>query len=109
MIFQQAGGAIKRVPANATAFAHRYAEHNMIATMDWQPGTPRQEHVADIKRYWATLLPYTHGFYVNEVDEDNAGLVNKNYQGNYTRLLAIKRRYDPSNIFRLNANIRPQV
>jgi len=107
MIFQQAGGAIKRVPSDATAFSHRYAEHNMIATVGWKPGTPPAEHVRYIKSYWQTLVPYTHGFYVNEADEDNAGIVDKNYQGNYPRLLAIKRRYDPSNIFRLNANIRP--
>ena len=108
MIFQQAGGAINRIPIDATAFAHRYAEHNMMITVSWKPGSPRQPHVADIKRYWATLAPFTHGFYVNEVDDDNAELVNKNYQGNYTRLLKIKRRYDPENIFRLNANIRPE-
>jgi hypothetical protein len=106
MIFQQAGGAIKRVPADATAFAHRYAELNMMATMGWKPGSPKEEHVRAIKQYWATLMPLTHGFYVNEADDDNAILVNKNYQGNYARLLNIKRRYDPDNIFRLNANIR---
>ena len=76
----------------------------MIAAMAWKPSSP----LRDIKRYWSALLPHTHGFYVNEADEDNAGIVDKNYQGNYPRLLAIKRRYDPSNIFRLNANIRPQ-
>jgi hypothetical protein len=109
MIFQQAGGAIKRVPTDATAFAHRYAEHNMIVTMDWKPGSAGELHVGDIKRYWATLAPFTHGFYVNEADDDNAGLVNKNYQGNYARLLEIKRRFDPENIFRLNANIKPEM
>jgi hypothetical protein len=107
MIFQQAGGAIKRVPSDATAFAHRYAEHNMMLTLDWKPGAPRDEHVRYIKSVWQTLVPYTHGFYVNEADDDNAGIVDKNYQGNYPRLLGIKRRYDPDNIFRLNANIRP--
>jgi FAD/FMN-containing dehydrogenase len=107
MIFQQAGGAIKRVPSNATAFAHRYAEHNMMLTVGWKPGAPPAEHVRYIKSYWKTLVPYTHGFYVNEADEDNAGIVDKNYQGNYPRLLDIKRRYDADNIFRLNANIRP--
>ena len=81
----------------------------MIATIGWKPGTSRDEHVRDIKRYWAMLMPHTHGFYVNEADDDNAQFVNKNYQGNYTRLLDIKRRYDPSNIFRLNANLRPEV
>ena len=52
-------------------------------------------------------MPYTHGFYVNEADHENAAYYNRNYQGNYPRLLAIKRIYDPDNNFRLNANIRP--
>jgi len=107
MIFQQAGGAIKRVPADATAFTHRSAEYTMINTMAWQPGSPRDAHVRAIKNYWATLMPFTRGFYINAADEDNAGMVNKNYRGNYARLLGIKRRYDPGNMFRLNANIDP--
>ncbi len=107
VIFQQAGGAIKRVPSDATAFPHRYAEYNMIATMAWPPGAAPQPHIDAIKEYWAALVPYTHGFYVNEADHENAAYYDRNYQGNYPRLLAIKRIYDPENNFRLNANIRP--
>ena len=110
IIFQQAGGAIKRIPSDATAFAHRYAEHNMMLTMAWQPDDPAaHEHVRAIKEYWGTLMPFTHGFYVVEADDDNAAFTDKNYQGNYPRLLDIKRRYDPDNNFRLNANIRPKA
>ena len=108
IIFQQAGGAIKRIPVEATAFAHRYAEYNMIATMAWKPEAAAAEHVQAIKRYWSSLLPFTHGFYANEADADNAALHNSNYQANFPRLLEIKRRYDPDNNFRLNANIRPR-
>jgi FAD/FMN-containing dehydrogenase len=109
IIFQQAGGAIKRVPSDATAFAHRYAEYNMMATLAWKPGAPAQPHVSAIRKYWAALVPHTHGFYVNEADDENAALANKNYQGNFPRLLEIKRRYDPDNIFRLNSNIRAEL
>jgi FAD/FMN-containing dehydrogenase len=107
LIFQQAGGAIKGVSSDATAFAHRYAEHNMMLTMAWQPDDPSAEHVKAIKSTWSRLMPYTHGFYVNEADDDNAVLTSQNYQGNYARLLGLKKRYDPTNIFRLNANIDP--
>jgi hypothetical protein len=81
----------------------------MIATTAWMPGTAPQEHVRAVKGYWSTLMPFTHGFYVNEADGDNAALHDSNYQGNYPRLLEIKRRYDPDNNFRLNANIRPKA
>jgi hypothetical protein len=107
IIFQQSGGAINRVPADATAFPHRYAQYNMIATMAWQPEADPAPHIRAIKTLWGSLSPFTNGFYVNEADDDNAAFTNKNYQGNYLRLLDIKRRFDPDNIFRLNANIRP--
>jgi FAD/FMN-containing dehydrogenase len=107
MIFQQAGGAIGRVPADATAFPHRYANSNMMVTVGWKPGTPRDPHVAYIKQFWKTLAPYTHGFYTVEADDDNKSQWNQNYQGNYPRLAEIKRRYDPENLFRLNANVLP--
>ena len=105
MIFQQSGGAIGEVAADATAFPHRYANYNMMATIGWKPDRPADAHVSYIRKFWAGLVPHTHGFYTNEADDENSGDWNRNYQGNYARLLKIKRRYDPNNIFRLNANI----
>ncbi|MEE4192661.1 MAG: FAD-binding oxidoreductase [Halieaceae bacterium] len=107
MIFQQAGGAIGRVPADATAFPHRYAEFNMMTTIGWKPDQPADPHKQWIKSYWSKLAPYTHGFYSVEADDDNASQWDRNYQGNYARLVEVKRRYDPDNIFRLNANVSP--
>jgi FAD/FMN-containing dehydrogenase len=109
IIFQQAGGAISRVPTDATAFPHRYATHNMMALVDWKPESPMQPHVDYIRRYWKTLAPYTHGFYTVDADDETSEVFNRNYQGNYPRLVALKNRYDPQNLFRLNANIRPTV
>lgn len=107
--FQCAGGAISRVPTDATAFAHRYAKHDMFGGVSWPAGEPRDEHVKYIKDYWATLQPFTHGFYVNDYYEESQETLNKNYQGNFERLLLVKKRYDPDNLFRLNANIDPNA
>ena len=107
MVFQQSGGAISRVAVDATAFPHRYAQYNMMATIAWKPEQPGARHVAYLRKFWGTLAPHTHGFYTNEADDENSAEWNRNYQGNYARLLEIKRRYDPDNIFRLNANINP--
>jgi len=107
LYFQHAGGAIGRVAEDATAFAHRYATHNMLPMVDWVAGTPRADHVEYLKQYWSDLEPFSHGFYTVEIDDQTEPVVSRNYQGNYTRLVAVKNRYDPENRFRLNANVAP--
>lgn len=108
VIFQHSGGAINQVAPDATAFPHRYASHNMIPMVSWRQGTPRDEHVRYIKSLWSQLQPFTYGFYTVEVDDDHdVSAMNRNYQANYPRLVGIKKRYDPDNIFRLNANVTP--
>ena len=109
MFFQHSGGAIGRVPADATAFAHRKSVANMFAVVSWPMGESRESHVAYIKDYWRQFEPFTDGWYTNEVDDHAAATVNGNYQGNYERLVQVKNRYDPTNLFRLNANVKPTV
>jgi len=109
MFFQHSGGAIGRVPTDATAFAHRKSVANMFAVVEWPLGESRDSHVAYIKDYWRQFEPFTDGFYTNEVDDHAATTVNRNYQGNYERLVQVKNRYDPTNLFRLNANVKPTV
>jgi FAD/FMN-containing dehydrogenase len=109
IFFQQSGGAIGRVPSNATAFAHRDATHNMFCTVSWDPSQDRTPHVDYIKRWWATLEPSTNGWYTNEISNESFAKVRANYQGNFDRLVQVKGRYDPTNLFRLNANVPPSV
>ncbi len=107
--FQHSGGAIGRVAADATAFPHRYAIANMLPMINYPPTADVPRHVAWLKQYWKTLEPFTHGFYTVEADQQSAAEFNSNYLDNYPRLLAAKRRYDPKNLFRLNANITPEA
>ena len=109
MFFQHSGGAIGRVPADATAFAHRKSVANMFAVVDWPMEESRDSHVAYIKEYWKDFEPYTDGWYTNDVANESAATVNRNYQGNYERLVRVKNQYDPANLFRLNANVKPTV
>ena len=109
LFFQHSGGAIGRVPTNATAFAHRKSQANMFATVEWPLAEAQDEHVAYIRNWWKNLEPHTDGWYANDVSNESAKHIHKNYQGNYERLVQVKNKYDPTNLFRLNANIKPTV
>jgi FAD/FMN-containing dehydrogenase len=108
LFFQHCGGAIGRVAPDATAFPHRSAHANMLTAVAWRMGDDPAEHVRWIKQYWERLEPFTAGFYVNDADPNaTAGELNANYAGNYPRLVALKAKHDPTNLFRLNANVKP--
>lgn len=109
MFFQHSGGAIGRVPADATAFAHRKSIANMFAVVDWPLEEPAESHVKYIREVWKDFEPFTDGWYTNDVSNESAKAVNGNYQGNYERLLKVKNIYDPTNLFRLNANVKPTI
>ncbi len=109
VFFQHSGGAIGRVPVDATAFAHRRSLANMIPMLAWSLDTDGAPHIEYLRSYWNTLEQFTDGWYTNEASDETQRVLNANYQGNYPRLLALKNKYDPGNLFRLNANIRPTV
>jgi FAD/FMN-containing dehydrogenase len=110
LFFQHCGGACSRVPEDATAFAHRYALANMMTAIGWRQGIDDPApHIDATRRYWKTLEPFTRGFYVNDLArEATAKDINANYRGNYERLVDLKTKYDPTNLFRLNANVAPR-
>lgn len=110
LFFQHCGGATSRVAESATAFSHRDALANMMAAVGWRIGDDPAEHIAATRRYWAKLEPFTRGFYVNDLAREvTAKDINENYRGNFQRLVAIKTKYDPGNLFRLNANVKPNA
>lgn len=106
--FQHIGGAIGRVAPEATAFPFRYAKQNMMIFSEWNAREDGAGPMAWAREYWKTLEPATRGVYINEMDgSDGAAVLNANFLQNYPRLATLKRRYDPANLFRLNANITP--
>lgn len=104
---QQSGGAIGRVPVAATSFAHRRSIANMFVVVQWPNEDEAEPHIDYIRRYWRTLEPHTDGYYTVDTTNESSEVRHANYQANFPRLLEIKRKYDPTNLFRLNANIRP--
>jgi len=107
VFFQHGGGAIGAVPAEATAFPHRYAIGNALAMVIWPLEADRTPHVDYLKGLWSSLEPHTRGYYMNEVADEAQAVVDENYQGNIGRMREVKRKYDPMNLFRLNANVLP--
>jgi hypothetical protein len=108
VFFQQSGGAIGRVPSNATAFPTRGARANMLTAVGWRFGSESAAHVQWLREYWGKLERWSGGYYVNDADPDHtAAALSANYGANYPRLVALKNQYDPTNLFRLNANVKP--
>jgi hypothetical protein len=107
VFFQQSGGAIGRVAKDATAFPHRHSKHNMFAVVSWSLNDDAAPHIRYVKDYWDTLERFTDGYYTVEFADEAQSVVDSNYQGNIGRLRQIKKKYDPGNLFRLNANVEP--
>ena len=107
--FQQLGGAIARVSADATAFPFRKVHAAALLLANWSATVDPAPHLKWLRQYWTTIAPYTDGFYTNDVVEESQKQVDENYRSNYPRLVKLKNRFDPTNLFRLNANVRPSV
>ena len=106
--FQHMGGASARVAPDATAFAHRDVAFN-FGIMYGAPDSSQNEiGIAEVREYYKAMEPHFAGFYTNLNDDDEKKTWG-NYGENYPRLVELKNKYDPTNLFRLNANIRPSV
>src|SRR5689334_14988898 len=104
----QGGGAIARVKPNATAFAQRVAPHNMFVMSRWDDPALNEQAGNWTRNSWKKLEPHTHGFYVNEFNDDSSRM-RETYGPNYDRMVALKTKYDAGNLFRLNPNVPPKV
>ena len=111
--FQQAHGATSRVKPSDTAFAHRFDHYDSGAWAIWQDRADTDRCIRWARECWDALKPfYEPSAYVNAVDDaisDDDKRVRSAYGSNFERLVSLKNRYDPTNLFRLNANIRPTV
>ena len=103
------GRAIGSVAEEATAFTGRGAEFWVSAEAQWDDPDADDENVAWGRAAMADVEPFTMaGRYVNDVAETGADMARSIYgEAKYERLVALKRAWDPDNVFRLNQNIRP--
>src|SRR5262245_44369594 len=102
------GGAVERVAPDATAFWHRRALYSVILQTSGDDPADDDANIRWTKAQWPALESFTKGFYANtNLSEMPYERVSETYGGNYERLVALKKQYDPTNLFRLNANVRP--
>jgi FAD/FMN-containing dehydrogenase len=102
------GGAMARVPVEATAFAHRTGRHMAHVAAVYQRPEDAAEHRAWVDRFAAALQDGDARAYVNFLGDEGQARVHDAYPGpTWDRLVEVKRRYDPTNLFHLNQNIPP--
>ncbi len=91
------------------AFPHRQPGYNLVMTSVWTDVSTDDQNTTWTRDTFAAMQPhFAARRYVNYLDADDTGeIVRSAYGPNHARLSDIKRRYDPDNVFRLNANIEP--
>ncbi|NJN96969.1 MAG: hypothetical protein HC875_24170 [Anaerolineales bacterium] len=100
-------GAATRVAPDATAFALREPHYSVVNAAAWEEG-PAEPHVAWAQESLARMQPFaSQGLYVNFMGHEGEAAVRESYRANYERLVALKTKYDPTNFFRMNQNIKP--
>ena len=104
----QMGGAVARVPKEATAFNGRGAGHTFNITATTATADGFDEEREWVRAFWSALEPHHTSVYVNFLMDEGQDRVRQAYgPEKYDRLQALKRKYDPDNFFRLNQNIPP--
>jgi FAD/FMN-containing dehydrogenase len=101
-------GAAGRVASDATAFAYRDAKFATVIAGMWPDPADNEKNTKWVKDYYKAIQPHSSsGGYVNFMAGDDQERIRDNYKGNYDRLVTIKKKYDPGNLFHMNQNIKP--
>ena len=103
-------GAATRVAADATAFPHRRYSWNFFAWSMWTDPADSDKNIRWTRECWEGLQPHlVAGAYGNYVSDEGDAIAREAYGCNYDRLVALKNKYDPTNFFRMNHNIKPNI
>ncbi len=108
LVVEHFHGEVTRIDPTATAYPHREPGYNLVLVGEWEDPARTEENIEWVRATWAALEPFmAQRVYVNYMGDDDSGKIRQAYGPNYDRLVELKRRYDPDNVFRLNQNIAP--
>ena len=108
--FEPLGGAVCRVGTDETAFRYRDTPYAALILATWIDAAEPSPNIQWAREAWTALRPFsTGGVYVNYLAEEGEDRVKAAYGASYERLKALKKAYDPTNLFRLNQNIKPTL
>ena len=110
LVLEHIHGAVTRVCVEETAFPHRHEGYNLLIVSQWLNSADNGRNIAWAGESYDLMRPsFAPGRYVNYLGEDDGGqdAVAAAYGPNYERLQRLKAKYDPTNLFHLNQNIRP--
>lgn len=103
-------GFANRIPTDATAYPSRDAKFVMNVHARWEKNGEDNKCIEWARKFFKSTAPYaSQGAYVNFMTEEEQNRVSSAYASNYERLVEIKTKYDPKNIFRMNQNIQPRM
>ncbi|HLX97945.1 MAG TPA: FAD-binding oxidoreductase [Roseiarcus sp.] len=107
-VFQQVGGAIARATPEQSAYANRDAAFDAFPVSIWTDPARDEANIEWASAVYEAMRPFgTNGVYVNNLGDEGEDRVRAAYGANYRRLAALKRKFDPTNLFRANQNVRP--
>jgi hypothetical protein len=101
------GGAVARVKPEATAYWNRSAQWDLLLFGIWSDHTQDARNAQVLRDLWKAFEPFTKGYYINTEPSESEQRLRGTYGDNYPKLVQLKSKYDPGNLFRLNANIKP--
>lgn len=108
ILLHQMGGGFRREPPAGTAYPNRDAEWMLTVVGIWlDPDEAPEPHVEWVRSLWRAMRPWSVGTYVNHLGDEGERRVREAYGPAYERLTALKRTWDPGNLFRMNQNIAP--
>ena len=107
-ILEYYGGAAANEPEGGSAFPHRDLLFDLVIISNWPHKADDDKNIAWTRNLWSAMDPFfSHKVYVNTLGVEGEERVKEAYGKNYGKLVALKRKYDPNNLFRMNQNINP--